>query len=78
MKNHAMTVAAAFASLAVQANASESANPTDASMEISPVPAALSMSKNAMVLQLLGTAGGPLSRSDRSQPANLLMVDGAA
>lgn len=38
----------------------------------------LARSRNAMVLTLLGTAGGPLARSDRSQPANLLLVGGSA
>lgn len=34
--------------------------------------------KGGMVLTLLGTAGGPQARKDRSQPANLLVVDGHA
>lgn len=36
------------------------------------------MEKGGMVLTLLGTAGGPQARKDRSQPANLLVIDGHA
>ena len=53
-----------------------------AAREIPGVPGesqpAAGRSKGAMVLTLLGTAGGPQARKDRSQPSNLLTVDGSA
>ncbi|MBP7335953.1 MBL fold metallo-hydrolase [Niveispirillum sp.] len=74
MKSSHLFLAAALLLAPASGRATEPAVKEPAPVE-NPV---LARSRNAMVLTLLGTAGGPLARPDRAQPANLLLVDGSA